>query len=104
MYHTIYVEPQMADLNKIVLTKVMVEWEDLAEGFRYDGAIIAAIKERNCENSKKCCQDFFRDWLGTNNGKGAGPKTWSTLFDIIKNHTSIASEIREEMITKVKTL
>ena len=104
MYHTIYVEPEMADLNKIVLTRVMVEWEELAEGFRYDGAIIATIKERNHQNPKKYCQDFFRDWLGTNNGERAGPKTWLTLFDIIENYTSIASEIREEMIAQVKTL
>ena len=94
----------MADLNKIVVKKVMVQWEQLAEGFRYDNAIIANIKKQNRENSEECCREFLRDWLGTDNGIKAGPKTWSTLFDIIKEYTSIGRDIREDMIVQVKKL
>ena len=94
----------MADLNKIVVKKVMIQWEQLAEGFRYDGAIIAKIKLQNRENPEECCREFLRDWLVTDNGIKAGPKTWSTLFDIIKEYTSIGRDIREEMITQVKEL
>ena len=94
----------MADLNKIVVKKVMIQWEQLADGFRYDGAIIAKIKIQNRENPEECCRAFLRDWLDTDNGINAGPKTWSTLFNIIKEYTSIASEIREDMIKQVKKL
>ena len=98
------IEPEMADLNKIVVKKVMVQWEQLAEGFRYDDAIIVKIKQQNRENPEECCREFLRDWLVTDNGIKAGPKTWSTLFHIIKEYTSIASDIREEMIAQVKKM
>ena len=94
----------MADLNKIVVRKVMIQWEELAEGFRYDDQVIANIKLRNRENPEECCRAFFRDWRGTDNGNRAGPKTWSTLFNVIEEYTSIASDIREEMIAQVKKL
>ena len=94
----------MADLNSIVVEKVMNNWEELAEGFRYDLQIIAKIKEQNSKNPKVCCQEFFRDWLTTDNGNKVGEKTWSTLFDIIKKYTSIATDIRDDMIAKVKQL
>ena len=94
----------MADLNKIVVTKVMIQWEQLAEGFRYDDQVITKIKQQYRENPEECCQAFFRDWRGTNNGERVGPKTWSTLFYVIKEYTSIANDIREEMIAQVKKL
>ena len=99
-----HVEPEMADLNKIVIPKVMNQWEELAEGFHYDDEVIANINTRSRGNPKKCCQEFFRDWRKTDNGIRAGPKTWSTLFYIIEKYMSIASDIREDMITKVKQL
>ena len=98
------VEPEMADLNKIVVVKVMIQWEKLADGFRYDDQVIANIKLQNRENPEECCRAFLRNWLITNNGERTGPKTWSTLFDIIKEYMSIGSDIREEMITQVKKL
>ena len=98
------VEPEMADLNKIVIPKVMNQWEELAEGFRYDDEVITNIKTQSGGNPKKCCQEFFRNWRTSDNGNRVGPKTWSTLFYIIEEYTSIASDIREDIITKVKQL
>ena len=99
-----YVEPEMADLNDIVIPKVMNQWEELAEGFRYDDEVIDKIKRQHHNDTEKCCREFFRDWRRTDNGNRAGPKTWSTLFNIIEKYISIASDIREDMITKVKKL
>ena len=91
----------MADLNKIVVPKVMNKWQQLAEGFRYPDEVIAKIKN-DCSNTEECCQEFFRDWRSTNHCEG--PKTWSKLFDIIKEYTSIAKDIREKMIEEVLKL
>ena len=92
----------MADLNKIVIPKVMNKWRQLAEGFRYDDEIIAKIKNECHNNAEECCEEFFRDWRSTDHGEG--PKTWSKLFEIIEEYTSIAKDIREEMMAKVLKL
>ena len=90
----------MGDLNDIVVPKVMNKWRQLAEGFRYDDEIIARIKNDG-KNTEECCQEFFRDWLGTNNGKGK--KTWSTLFEVITK-IRIATDIIDDMKKKVLQL
>lgn len=94
----------MFDLTKIVIPKVMNEWEYIAEALRYDLSIISAIKSRGNENPKKCCREFLKDWLTTKNGAKAGPKVWSTLLDALKEIDEIADDITENIIKKVKSL
>ena len=100
----VHVEPQMADLQKIVIPKIMTNWEQLAEALRYDDAIIDSIKHAQRDNPKECCRALFKDWLQTNNGAEVGRKVWSTLFATIKEHDLVGDDIREEMIAKVKQL
>lgn len=94
----------MADLNIIVIPKIMDRWEDLAAGLRYDVYTINAIKQKEREDPKRCCKEFFRDWLTTNHGSKAGPKVWSTLIDIIEDHDLIEDKEREKMVEKIKKL
>ena len=94
----------MFDLTKIVIPKIMNEWEYIAEALRYDLATIKAIKDKQRADPKQCCREFFIDWLMTNNGAKAGPKVWSTLLDALKEVDEIAADIVEDMIEKVKKL
>ena len=94
----------MIDLKKIVISKIMNEWEDIADALRYDLATIKAIKDKEREDPKKCCREFFRDWLMTNNGAKAGPKVWSTLLDALKNVDEISADVTEDIIAEVKQL
>ena len=94
----------MADLQRIVIPKIMNKWEQLAEALRYDDAIIASIKHNQRDNQMQCCRELFKDWLQTNNGAKVGRKVWSTLFDTIKDYSLIENDAREEMIAKVKQL
>ena len=94
----------MFHLIKIVIPKIMCEWEYVAYALRYDLATIKAIKEKKHEDPKKCCEEFFNDWLTTSNGTNAGPKVWSTLFRILKEVNEISDEITEEIIVKVKEI
>ena len=102
--HITLVEPELFDLTKIVIPKIMHVWEYIAEALRYDFAIIRAIKAKEGDDPKKCCREFFRDWLTTNNGAKAGPKAWSTLLDALKKVDDIPTDITEDIITKVKQL
>ena len=99
-----YAEPLMGSLGRIVVPKIMNLWEQLAEALYYDDPIIAGIKHQHRDDPRQCCLGLFRDWRTTNNGKEAGLKTWSTLFDTIKDFDLIADDIREEMVAKVKQL
>ena len=94
----------MFDLTKIVIPKIMNQWEYIAEALRYDLATIQAIKEEKGKNQKECCRGFFKDWLMTNNGAKAGPKVWSTLLDTLKEIDEIAADITEGIVAKVKQL
>ena len=97
-------EPEMFYLMKIVIPKIMNEWEYVAEAFRYDLAIIEAMKEKRDGDSKQCCREFFKDWLTTDHGNRVGPKVWSTLLDILNKVDEISAEITEDITTKVKQM
>ena len=94
----------MFDLMKIVIPEIMNEWEYIAYALRYNLATIKAIKEKKREDPKKCCEEFFKDWLTTDNGAKAGPKVWSTLLNTLKELNEISAGITENIITKVKQL
>ena len=94
----------MFDLQKIVISKIMNEWEYVAEALRYDIPIIKAIKNKEREDPMKCCQEFFKDWLTTKNGDKAGPKVWSTLLDALKAVDQISVDITEAITAEVKQL
>ena len=95
----------MFDLTKIVIPKIMNEWEYIAEALRYDLATIKAISEKGgVHDQKKCCREFFKDWLMTNNGAKAGPKVWSTLFKTLKQVDEISADTIEYIIEEVKQL
>ena len=94
----------MCDLTKIVIPKIMNEWEYIAEALHYDLATIKAIKYKEHENPKKCCRELFIDWLTTNNGTEAGPKVWSTLLYVLKQVNEISTDIIKDIITKLKQL
>ena len=94
----------MFDLQRIVISKIMNEWEYVAEALRYDIPTIKAIKDKERGDTKKCCREFFMDWLTTNNGAKAGPKVWSTLLDTLKEVDEISADITEAIIAEVKQL
>ena len=104
LHYITHAEPEMFHITKIVIPKIMNQWEYIAEALRYDLAIIEAIKVKEGKDPKKCCREFFKDWLMTNNGAKAGPKVWSTLLDTLKEVDEIASDITEDIIAKVKQL
>ena len=94
----------MFDLTKIVIPKIMNQWEYIAEAFRYDLPTIKAISEKEGKDAKQCCREFFKDWLMTNNGAKAGPKVWSTLLSTLKQVDEISADIIEDINAKVKQL
>ena len=94
----------MRDLTKIVIPKVMNEWEYIAEVLCYDLPTIKAISEKERNDPKRCCREFFKDWLMTNNGVRAGPKVWSTLLTALKEVNEISVATREDIFIKVQAL
>ena len=96
-----FVEPDMWDLKKIVIPRIMNQWQDVAEALRYDLSIIKAIEEKGRGDPKKCCPELFRDWLTTKNGARAGKKVWSTLISVLKEIDDIAEHTVEDIISEV---
>ena len=94
----------MFDLTKIVIPKIMNEWEYVAEAFRYSIQEIKVIREKGRGDLRKCCREFFIDWLDSNRGAKAGPKVWSTLLGILREVDEIAKETVDDITAKVKKL
>ena len=94
----------MFDLTKIVIPKIMNQWQYVAEAFRYEIYDIKAIKEKGNGDPKLCCREFFMDWLETQRGARVGPKVWSTLLDTLKEVDEIAEGTVQEITDKVKLL
>ena len=92
----------MRDLTKIVIPRIMNQWEYVAEALYYDIAVIIAIKQKKrSEGPKECCREFFIDWLTTKNGDKAGRKVWSTLINALNEVNEIATEIVEDIVQEV---
>ena len=98
------VGPEMIDLKKIVISRIMNQWEDIADALRYDLATIQAIKDKERGDPKKCCRELFKDWLMTNNGAKAGPKVWSTLLRALKEADVISVDIIKDIVAEVEQL
>ena len=81
----------------------MNKWDDVAAALQYDLATIIAIREKGWGDPKKCCREFFEDWLITNNGAESGPKEWSTLFDALRK-VDIADDTIDDIIAEVSKL
>ena len=91
----------MADLQELVIPKIMDRWEDLADALHYDDPTIRSIKQQENNNTRRCCKEFFRDWLRSN--RGDGPKQWSTLLKKL-NNLELEQGIIDGITTKVKEL
>ena len=94
----LHLEPDMEDLNAIVIPRIQAYWEDFAYALRYKIHTVTAIQEKYREDPKKCCKGLLLDWLTTANGKS--PKTWNTLLDALRKVnelTSVTREIEEEL-------
>jgi len=71
-------EPEMADINRIIIPRIQAEWEDVAYALRYKIHNVMAIKEKHKEDPRKCCRELFINWLSTD--CGVSPKNWSVLL------------------------
>ena len=95
--------PEMGDLNEIVIPKIQAEWEDVAYALRYEIHMVKTIQEKYREDPTKCCKGLLKDWLTTKNG--TSPKTWNTLLDALRKVnvlTSVTREIEEELSKLLK--
>ena len=86
----------------MVIPKVMNQWEHIAFALAYEIADVEAIKTKGDKVSKKCCEEFFKDWLTTNNGDG--PKVWSTLINALEKVDDIATDTVDHIATNIKQL
>ena len=93
----------MVELTKIVIPKIMNEWEYIAEALHCDLAKIKAIRKEG-RNPRDCCREFFIDWLTTNSCAKAGPKVWLTLLDALEKLDEISADITEGIIAQVTEL
>ena len=96
-------EPDMIDLYEFVVPRVYSLWRDVGFALKYEIATINGIEEKNHKDPEGSCKTLFEDWLSTDNGISAGPKTWSTLLGAIKRVNKLA-KAREEIIQKVAEL
>ena len=102
IHNLLFVEPNMRDLTKIVIPRIMNQWEYVAEALYYDLAVITDInKKKGSEGSKQCCREFFKDWLTSKNGANAGPKVWLTLINALKEVDDISIDIVEDIVKEV---
>ncbi|XP_065908551.1 uncharacterized protein [Dysidea avara] len=90
--------PTMKCLHQLVIHKVAAEWKTIADFLDFESSTINIIQDQCRENPTKCCTELFREWLHTD--LGLKPKTWSTLFDALKNVkqlTTVAEEIGQKL-------
>ena len=95
----VLLEPEMHDLNRIVVSKVSAHWEDVAYALLYDISTVDNIKSTHNGDLTKCCKYLFKDWLMTNNG--CKPKTWQTLLkklEEIDDLVQVTEEIKERIV------
>ena len=91
-------EPEMDDLNTIVIPRIQAEWKNVAYALRYKIQTVRAIQQKCHVDPKRCCEELLEDWLITQNG--TSPKTWNTLLGALRkvnDVTSVTREIEEDL-------
>ena len=89
-------EPEMWQLNKIVVPQIMAYWEDVAyNSLHYDIPVVEGIKATHKGDPKRCCQELLKDWLST--GNGVDPKTWETLLGQFKEVPELTASVENLM-------
>ena len=86
----------MGELNKFLIPKITIAWENVAKALCYQANIVATINRKYSSIPKKYYRELLKDWLKTNNG--VGPKIWSTLLDKLGEVDKIIASAREEII------
>jgi len=90
----------MRDLNRFVVPRIKAYWREVAYALHYKKYTLDDIENKDRD---RACTVFFENWLSTDNGKSAGPKTWSTLLDAIKEIKDLTS-VREEILKDLNIL
>ena len=98
---TCIVELNMADLNKFVVPRINVVWEDVAHALLYKLPEVQYIEMKHNQEPKRCCKELFKNWLSTNNG--VQPKNWSTLLEKLSDIPELATA-REEIIMDLRKI
>ena len=57
LHYITHVEPEMFDITKIVIPKIMNQWEYIAEALLYD---LATIKIKNMKIQRSIVESFSR--------------------------------------------
>ena len=95
------IEPEMWQLNKMVIPKVKAHWEDVAyNSLHYDVLKVRSISKKHQNDPKKCCVELFEIWLCTSKEDNAS--TWKALLEQLKEVdelTAAVEQIRQNLIT-----
>jgi len=90
------IEPEMWQLNKIVVPQIMAHWEDVAyNSLHYSIPTVEAIEAKHKSDPKKCCQELLKGWLSTKNE--AGSKTWEVLLKQLKEVPELTASVEHIM-------
>ena len=94
----------MWELIKIVIPKIMSEWESLAFCMRYRPEEVEAFGKEHAQDLKGCCKKLFINWLTT--GHGPNPKTYQVLLKHIKEVEELkaVSEVIEKELIEGKVI
>ncbi|XP_065900602.1 uncharacterized protein [Dysidea avara] len=96
-------EPEVIDLRQIVVPRVYAHWRDVAFALYYKITTVNGIEAKHKKDPEESCKGLFEDWLSTNNGERAGPKTWATLLGAIEKVKKLA-KARKEILKEVAQL
>ena len=86
-----FVEPEMFQLYKIVVPKILAHWEEVAYiSFHCDISKVEAIEAKQNGDPKKCCQELVKHWMQTEKAK-----TWETLLKQLKEVDKLTANVEE---------
>ena len=88
----------MHELNKIVIPRIMANWDNLAYCMRYEPSDVEGFKA-NSRDLKECCKKFLLNWITTNHDPK--PKTYQALLnyiDEVDDLTAASEAIKKELI------
>ena len=91
----------MKHLHQLVIPKVAAEWRVVAEFLEFEQSTLSIIEEQYRNYPEKCCTEVFRKWI--NSDHGVGPKTWSTLIEVLRQMkplTAVTQEIEQNLKCK----
>ena len=90
-------KPTLTQPNKLIVSSVADDWEQVATHLGVEPFLIDAVKADNPDHCEEACRGVLNRWLNAEPGSGTMERTWAPFLQALERsgHRQVALQLRE---------